>query len=86
MRLDGGRVIIEGRRATAEITIPAGVEARIDHLPLQDPRRTAVEQGRRDLIQFGWKLAETQPVLTLRQRGKSGVLRLAVRLSLKSPA
>ncbi len=86
MRLDGNRVLIEGRRAIAEITIPAGVEARIDHLPLQDPRRTAVEQGRRDLIQFGWKLAETQPVLTLRQRGKSGVLRLAVRLSLKSPA
>jgi hypothetical protein len=86
MRIEGDRVLIEGRRATAELRIPTGVEARIDQLPLQDPRRTAVEQGRRDLIQFGWKLAETQPVLTLRQRGKSGVLRLAVRLTLKSDA
>ena len=83
MRLAGNRVIIEGRRATAELTIPAGVEAKIEHLPLQDPRRTAVEQGRRDLIQFGWKLAETQPVLTLRQAGRSGTLRIAVKFTLK---
>jgi len=84
MRLAGDRVIIEGRRATAKLTIPAGVEAKIEHLPLQDPRRTAVEQGRRDLIQFGWKLGETQPVLTLRQAGRSGTLRIAVKLTLKS--
>jgi hypothetical protein len=84
MRLEGDRVLIEGRRATAEIIIPAGVEAQIEHLPLQDPRRTAVEQGRRDIIQFGWKLAETQPRLTLRQAGRSGTLRVEVRLNLKS--
>jgi hypothetical protein len=83
MRLEGNRVLIEGRRATAEITLPAGVEAQIDQLPLQDPRRTAVEQGRRDLIQFGWKLPETQPRLTLKQAGRSGTLRVTVRLALK---
>ena len=83
MRIDGDRVLIEGRRATAELRFPAGLEARIDLLPLQDPRRTAVEQDRRDLIQFGWKLAETQPVLTIRQPGQSGVLRVEVRFILK---
>jgi hypothetical protein len=83
MRLEGNRVFIEGRRATAEITLPPGVEAQIDQLPLQDPRRTAVEQGRRDLIQFGWKLPETQPRLTLKQAGRSGTLRVTVRLALK---
>ena len=84
MRLEGDRVIIEGRRATAQILIPAGVQAQIDHLPLQDPRRTAVEQDRRDIIQFGWKLAETQPRLTLRQAGKSGTLQIEILLELKS--
>ena len=83
MRIEGHRVLIEGRRAIAELSFPAGVEARIDQLPLQDPRRTATEQDRRDLIQFGWKLAATQPVLTLRQAGAAGVLRVTVRLTLK---
>ena len=83
MRIEGHRVLIEGRRAIAELSFPAGVEARIDQLPLQDPRRTATEQDRRDLIQFGWKLAATQPVLTLRQAGAAGVLRTTVRLTLK---
>ena len=83
MRIEGHRVLIEGRRAIAELSFPEGVEARIDQLPLQDPRRTATEQDRRDLIQFGWKLAATQPVLTLRQAGAAGVLRVTVRLTLK---
>jgi len=86
MRIEGDRVIITGRRATAVVRIPAGVEASIDQLPLQDPRRTAVEQDRRDIIQFGWALAETQPRLTLRQPGKSGTLRLEVKLTLNSTA
>ncbi|MCX6943407.1 MAG: hypothetical protein NT173_01340, partial [Opitutales bacterium] len=83
MRIEGHRVLIEGRRAIAELSFPEGVEARIDQLPLQDPRRTATEQDRRDLIQFGWKLAATQPVLTLRPAGAAGVLRVTVRLTLK---
>jgi len=86
MRIEGDRVIITGRRATAILRIPAGVEAAIDQLPLQDPRRTAVEQDRRDIIQFGWALAETQPRLTLRQSGKSGTLRVEVKLTLNPTA
>ncbi len=84
MRIDGNRVLIEGRRATAELTFPAGVEAQLDYLPLQDPRRTAVEQDRRDIVQFGWAHAETQPRLTLRQPGRSGKLNVTVRLTLKA--
>jgi hypothetical protein len=83
MRIDGNRVLIEGRRATAELTFPAGVEAQLDYLPLQDPRRTEAEQARRDTAQFGWAHAETQPRLTLRQSGKSGQLCITVRLVLK---
>ena len=85
MRLEPGRVIIEGRRARAELIIPDGIETRIDQLPLMDPRRTAVE-ARWEVIQFAWKHAETQPRLTLRQRGRSGTLRVAVKLALKSPS
>ncbi|MBW7895073.1 MAG: heparinase II/III family protein [Opitutaceae bacterium] len=85
MRIEGDRVIITGRRATAELTIPPGVEAQLEELPLQDPRRTAVEQDRRDIVQFGWKLAETQPRLTLRQAGSSGTLQVKVRLRLHHP-
>jgi hypothetical protein len=62
---------------------PGGRGGPIEQLPLQDPRRTAVEQDRRDLIQFGWKHAETQPRLTLKQAGQSGVLQVAVKLRLK---
>jgi hypothetical protein len=86
MRIEGNQVIITGRRATATLRFPAGVEATIEQLPLQDPRRTAVEQDRRDIIQFGWALAETQPRLTLRQAGKSGTLRVEVTLSLSPTA
>ena len=98
MRREGDRIIIEGRRATAEITIPAGVEVILEELPLQDPRRTKVDnvyhgasnrllesvatQGRGSL--FGWSHAATQPRLTLRQAGRSGSLRVEVRLRLKT--
>lgn len=86
MRIEGNQVLIEGRRAVAAITIPAGVEAQVDHLPLQDPRRSAVEQDRRDIAQFGWKLAATQPRLSLKQSGRSGRLQVAVKLTLKANA
>lgn len=84
MKLDGNRVIITGRRATAELTLPADVEAKIEQLPLLDPRRRAIDQQRREIIQYGWNHAETQPRLTVRQRGRSGTLRIAVKLTLKS--
>ncbi len=83
LRLENGRIVIEGRRARAELTFPADVEAQIEQLPLQDPRRTAVEE-RWEVRQFAWAHAATQPRLTLRQRGHSGTLRVTVKLSLKA--
>ncbi len=84
MRIAGDEVIVEGRRACAHIRIPAGTEARIEQLPLQDPRRTEAEATRRDIAQFGLHPAETQPLLTFRQRGQSGTMRVEVRLVLKT--
>jgi len=81
MREERGRVIIEGRRASAEITVPEGVEVCLEQLPLLDPRRTAVE-ARWEVIQYAWKHAETQPRLTFRQRGRQGTLRVEVKLVL----
>jgi hypothetical protein len=84
MELQGDRVIITGRRATAEITFPADVEARIDHLPLFDPRRRAIDEQRREFIQYGRPHAETQPRLTIHQRGANGRLVVSVRLTLRN--
>ena len=83
MRREGDKVIIEGRRGRAEITIPPGTEAVIEHLPLMDPARRAIDELRRELVRFGLRHDETQPRLSIRQRGKSGTLRVAVKLSLK---
>ncbi|MCW5547576.1 MAG: heparinase II/III family protein [Opitutaceae bacterium] len=83
MELDGNQVRIHGRRATATLTLPAGVEARLEQLPLMDPRRRAIDLQRREMQQYGWDHAETQPRLTVRQRGGSGSLRIAVKLHLK---
>ena len=98
IRREGDRIIIEGRRARAEIRIPAGVEVEIEGLPLQDPRRTSVEtvyhgasNRRADTIRtddghgslFGWQHAATQPRFTFKQPGRSGTLRVEVTLSLK---
>ena len=83
MKLDDNRVIITGRRAIATLTLPDDVEARIDHLPLMEPRRREIDRQRRELIQYGWDHAETQPRLTVRQRGRNGTLRVAVKLALQ---
>ncbi len=52
-KLEGNRVVIQGRRARAELTLPEGVEARVEQLPLMDPRRRATDEQRRELIQYG---------------------------------
>jgi hypothetical protein len=83
MRREGDRIIIEGRRGRAEIAIPAGTEAVIEQLPLMNPARRAIDELRRELVRFGLRHADTQPRLTIRQRGQSGTLRVAVTLSLK---
>ena len=80
IKLEGNRAIIQGKRARAELTLPADCESKLDQLPLMDPRRKATDEQRREIIQYGWAHAETQPRLTVRQRGKSGTLRIEVRL------
>ena len=86
MRREGDKIIIEGRRGIAEITIPAGTEAVIEQLPLMNPARRAIDELRREIIRFGLHHGETQPRLTIRQRGQSGTLRVAVKLRLKTKA
>jgi hypothetical protein len=81
--LDGRRVVIQGRRARAELTLPEGVEAVVEQLPLMDPRRRWIDEQRREMLQYGWAHAETQPRLTVRQAGRSGTLRIEVRLVLE---
>jgi hypothetical protein len=83
MELAGNQVRIHGRRATATLTLPDGVEARLEQLPLMDPRRRAIDLQRREMQQYGWDHAETQPRLTVRQRGATGSLRVALKLHLK---
>jgi hypothetical protein len=83
MRRVGDKVIIEGRRGLVEITIPAGTEAVIENLPLVNAARRAIDELRREIVRFGLRYAETQPRLTIRQRGASGTLRVAVKLLLK---
>ncbi|QYM79233.1 heparinase II/III-family protein [Horticoccus luteus] len=98
IRREGDCVIIEGERARAVVRVPAGVDAVIELLPLQDPRRTSVEtvyhgasNRRQSTIAvepghgslFGWRHAATQPRLSLRQRGRAGTLRVEVELALK---
>ncbi len=80
IRLEGGRMTIQGRRARAEFTVPEGVEAVVEHLPLMDPRRRATDEQRCDYIQYGEAHAETQPRLKLRQRSRAVTLRLEVKL------
>ncbi|MEZ5277346.1 MAG: heparinase II/III family protein [Opitutaceae bacterium] len=82
IRLEGTRAVIKGSRATAVLSFPEEVEAVVEELPLMDPGRRAIDEQRRDIIQFGWTHAATQPRLTLRQRGRSGTLRVDVQLSL----
>jgi hypothetical protein len=84
MRREGDRVIIEGRRGRVEITIPAGTEAVIEQLPLMNPERRAIDELRRELVRFGLRHADTQPRLSIRQRGRSGTLRVVVRLFKKA--
>ena len=80
MRRVGDRVIITGRRGRAEITLPPDTEAVLEQLPLMDPARRAVDELRRELVRFGLNHDTTQPRLSIRQRGRSGTLRVAVRL------
>jgi hypothetical protein len=83
MRRDDDKVIIEGRRGRAELSLPKGCEAAIEMLPLVNAARRANDELRKEIVRFGLRHPETQPRLTIRQRGTSGTLRVAVRLYLK---
>lgn len=80
MHREGDKIIITGRRGRAEITIPPSTEVNIEQLPLLTPERRAIDSLRREMIRFGLKHAETQPRLTIRQRGTAGKLAIKVRL------
>ncbi len=80
MHREGDRIIVTGRRGCAEITIPPDTEAILEELPLMNPERRAIDELRRELVRFGIRHADTQPRLTIRQRGSSGMLRVEVRL------
>ncbi len=86
MRREDDRIIIEGRRGQAEITLPPGTEAVLEALPLMNAGRREIDQLRRELVRFGLRHGDTQPRLSIRQRGRSGTLRVAVRLRLKPTA
>ncbi|MEY3775836.1 MAG: hypothetical protein RLZZ129_2616 [Verrucomicrobiota bacterium] len=84
MRQEGNTVIVEGRRGLAEITIPPYTQAVIEQLPLVTPERRAIDALRREMVRFGLNHAETQPRLTIRQRGASGTMSVQVRLRAKA--
>jgi len=84
MRLEQNRVIITGRRGEMEISVPLDTEANIEQLPLMNDERRAIDEQRREMVRFGIKHADTQPRLTIKQRGRSGVLKIEVRLKIRS--
>jgi hypothetical protein len=83
MRREGDTIVIEGRRGVVEIAIPPGTDALIEQLPLMNAGRRAIDELRREMVRFGIRHADTQPRLTIRQRGTAGTLRIAVRLRLR---
>ena len=86
--LDASRrqAVIEGRRGRATLTWAEGVEAALDLLPLEAPVWKQVLQERKEHYLLANLHAETQPRLSLTQRGRSGRLVVKVQLELKSPA
>ena len=86
MTLDAAnrRIVIEGRRGRAVLEYPADCAAAIDHLPLMNDRQRAIDQERMDMAAFVYPHADTQPILSITQRGSKG--RLTVRVHLERKA
>jgi len=76
------RAVITGRRGRAILTWDAGVEAAVEQLPLEEPVWKTVMQERKEHYLVATLHAETQPRLTLTQRGLSGKLEVRVKLEL----
>lgn len=74
------RAVIQGRRGRAVLTWDAGIEAVAEQLPLEDPMWKDVLRERKEAYLVTTLLPETQPRLTLTQRGRSGKLVVRVQL------
>ena len=75
--------VIEGRRGRATLSWDSGIEAVVDQLPLEEAVWKKVMQERKEQYLVATLHAETQPRLSLIQRGRSGKLVVRVRLELK---
>lgn len=77
------RAVIEGRRGRAILSWGEGIEAAVEALPLEQAVWKDVLKERKEMFLVATLLAETQPRLSLTQRGRSGRLVVAVKLELK---
>jgi Heparinase II/III-like protein len=73
-------VTISGRRGRAILEYPADCSAQIEHLPLIDERQRTIDRQRLEMAAFVYPLDDTQPRLTLFQKGSRGRLSVRVRL------
>jgi hypothetical protein len=76
------RAVIEGRRGRATLTWGDDIEALVEQLPLEEPVWKKVMQERKEQYLLTTLHAETQPRLTLTQRGRAGQLVVQVKLEL----
>lgn len=79
----GRRAVIEGRRSRAILSWDASVTATLESLPLEAPAWKQVLCERKEQFLTATLHAETQPRLSLTQRGRAGRLEVRVRLELK---
>jgi hypothetical protein len=82
MTLDAAnqRVVIDGRRGRAVLEYPEDCAAAIDYLPLMSDKQRAIDRQRLDMAAFVYPLDDTQPRLSIIQRGQRGRLQVRVRL------
>ncbi len=77
------RAVIEGRRGRAILSWGDGITAVTEQLPLEEPVWKDVLRERKEAYLVTTLLPETQPRLSLTQRGRSGRLVVRVQLELK---
>ena len=77
------QAVIEGRRGRATLSWGADIEASVEQLPLEDAIWRKVMQERKEQYLVATLHAETQPRLSLVQRGHSGQLAVRLQLELK---
>jgi hypothetical protein len=76
------RAVIEGRRGRAILTWDEAIGAVAEELPLEEPVWKDVLRERKEAYLVTTPLPETQPRLSLTQRGRSGQLVVRVKLEL----